>query len=72
VIQSVARVPTMRVPGPTLQGCRSPETDQTSGEPRRGHGLGLLERVAAHAHWPGFGRITAEADLAWLRPADVR
>ena len=34
--------------------------------------LALLERVAAHPHWPGFGRIAAEADLAALRRADVR
>ncbi len=29
--------------------------------------LELLEEIAAHPHWPGFGRIAAEADLARLR-----
>jgi tetratricopeptide (TPR) repeat protein len=28
--------------------------------------LELLEELAAHPHWPGFGRIAAEADLARL------
>jgi tetratricopeptide (TPR) repeat protein len=30
-------------------------------------GAELLEQIAAHPHWPGFGRIAAEADLARLR-----
>lgn len=34
--------------------------------------VALLEQVAADAHWPGFGRIAAEADLAALRRAGVR
>jgi len=34
--------------------------------------VALLEQVAAHPHWPGFGRIAAESDLAALRRADVR
>ena len=34
--------------------------------------IALLERVAAHPHWGGFGRIAAEADLVALRRADVR
>ena len=34
--------------------------------------LALLEQVAAHPHWPGFGRMAAESDLAAMRRADVR
>ncbi len=34
--------------------------------------LTLLEAVAAHPHWPGFGRIAAEAELSALRRGDVR
>lgn len=28
----------------------------------------ILQEVAAHPHWPGFGRLAAEADLARLGP----
>jgi tetratricopeptide (TPR) repeat protein len=37
------------------------------GDPARAHLL--LRRIAADAHWPGFGRIAAEADLARMTPA---
>ena len=34
--------------------------------------VALLEQVAADPHWPGFGRMAAESDLAVMRRADVR